>query len=221
MIVEQYIHMLIARDDNFVPRPAQVSAFVAAMVQLQVIPELEKMYVRTPSTKVRTGTNPFTGETVSFPMRDFTYLKDPAEITSAVNGKNDYDAAIEGIGRPTLPPINITLTDPYAIAISCRVTSEPRSTSGVYSEETTAQHPVPFNKPCPELAPYGYFTDPTTSEIIKVADAGRAQFWIEFELGKWLFPTLENGNLEIINPMILACAAKEFGISFAQGCHYY
>jgi hypothetical protein len=54
MVMEQYIRMLIARDDYFVPRPAQVSAFLTAMVQLQVIPKVEKICVSTPSIRVRT-----------------------------------------------------------------------------------------------------------------------------------------------------------------------
>lgn len=210
--------MLIARPDNFVPKPEQISAFLAAMIQLRVVPEVEKICLSTPSSKVRTGTNPFTGETVSFPMNDFKYLQGVSEIPSAAKGISDYSVAVEGTGRPAVPPIPIDFADRYAIAIACRVSSVPRSTSDIYDD---TQNQAQFNKPCLEPMPYGHFTDPNTHEILKVGDAGRAQFWVEFELGKWLFPSVENGNLEILHPTILERAESEFGIQFAQGCHYY
>src|SRR5207248_2664561 len=100
-MMEQYIHMLIARPDSFVPKPEQISEFLAAMVQLRVVPDVEKICLSTPSKKVRTGTNPFTGETVSFPMDDFKYSQNVSEISSAAKAVTDYSVTVEGTGRPT------------------------------------------------------------------------------------------------------------------------
>jgi hypothetical protein len=57
-------------------------------------------------------------------------------------------------------------------------------------------------------------------EVIEVAGAGCARFWVEFELGKSLFPPFDRGDLEFLDPGIVAGAERLFGVGFAQGCHW-
>ena len=57
-------------------------------------------------------------------------------------------------------------------------------------------------------------------EVIKVPGAGCARFWIEFALGKFLFPEIQGDNLELLNPAIAGEAEQIFGAEFVQGCHW-
>jgi hypothetical protein len=65
----------------------------------------------------------------------------------------------------------------------------------------------------------GYFHNPHTMEIIKVPQAGCSRFWIQFELGKFLCPAVNN-SLELLNPAIVKEAKNVFGIEFVQGCYW-
>jgi hypothetical protein len=77
-----------------------------------------------------------------------------------------------------------------------------------------------YNTPCLEPPNVGYFTDIHTFKPIEVPEGGYARFWIQFELGKFLFPEIRNGNLDLLNPLVVAEAEKVFGIEFVQGCHW-
>ncbi len=220
--MEQYIHLLIARPDSFAPTSAQIKSFSESMLAFRIVTQLETVSLRTPSDKVRTGTNPFTGKTVSIPISNHLHLENLGDFEAAAKGLIDYCLDIEGSGFPETAPVPISFKDAYTIAIRCNACSVPRSTSDICDDEQSSSlQLVAYNKPCPEPTAFGYFTDPTTRKTIKVADAGRARFWIEFELGKWLIPIIKNGNLEILNPEIVACAESDFDVTFAQGCTYF
>jgi hypothetical protein len=218
--MEQYLHLLIARPDDFVPEPHQIKAFFEKLFEHQVVPNVESISVSTQSDKIRTGKNPVTGETVYFPILNVKKLKDISELDYSTTGLSDLSFVVSGQGRPSMPPIAIDFAEPYSLTASCNVKSVPHSTSGAYNENGLIS-PFQFNKPCPDPTPMGYFTDPTTNATVEVSDAGRARFWVEFELGKWLFPTVHNGDLEILNPTIVVWAERDFGIKFAQGCRYF
>lgn len=218
--MEQYIHLLIARPDDFVPLRSSITSLCQKLLEKCVVPNFNRLYVGAPSGKVRTVKNPFTGEMVSFPMYAHQRLNDLAKFETACHGLDNYCLHLEGEGRPETPPVPIAFADPYSVVVRCHVTAVPHSTSAPADDELSQQL-VQYDQPCDEPAPLGYFTDPTSKETIEVPGAGRAQFWIEFELGKWLFPEAIDGNLELLNPAIVRWAESEFGVPFAQGCHYF
>jgi hypothetical protein len=218
--MEQYIHLLIARPDDFVPSRPSITSFCQTLVEKCVVPNVNRLSVSTPSGKVRTVNNPFTGEMVSFPMYAHQRLEDLAKFEAASHGLANYCLHLEGEGRPEIPPVPISFEDPYSVVVRCHVTAVPHSTSAPVDDELSQQL-VQYDQPCDESTPFGYFTDPTSNKTIEVADAGRAQFWMEFELGKSLFPETVDGNLELLNPAIVRWAESEFGVPFAQGCHYF
>lgn len=218
--MEQYIHLLIARPDEFVPTRPSIAAFCETLVKKGVVPSVNRLSVSAPTNKVKTVKNPFTGEMVSFPMYAHQRLDDLAQLEAASHGLANYCLHVEGEGRPDTPPVPISTQEPYSVVVRCHVTAVPHSTSAP-SDDELSQQLVQYDQPCSEPAPLGYFTDPTSSKTIEVPDGGRAQFWIEFELGKWLFPETVDGNLELLNPAIVRWAETEFGVPFAQGCHYF
>jgi hypothetical protein len=219
--MEQYIHLLIARPDDFAPLRQQIAAFCQSLIDHRVLPNVDRLSVSTPSGQVRTVTNPFTGEPYSFPTYAHQRLQKLDEFEAAANGLANYCLHLEGDGTPDIPPVPIDSPDPYSIAVRCHVTAVPYSTSSIYDNDNYTAQYVQFNRPCEDSVPFGYFTAPTSHETVEVADAGRARFWIEFELGKWLFPSVKRNNLSILNPTILKWAERDFGIQFAQGCHYF
>jgi hypothetical protein len=216
--VEQYIHLLIARSDDFVPERSKLIEFCQRLIDNEVVPNAKGFSVSTPADQVRTMTNPFTGETVTFPTYAHQRLKSLSEFEAASAALANYCLHFEGMCRPELPPIPITTDDPYAVTIRCHVTAVPHSTSSIYDDYDSISR---YDRPCPEAVSHGHFTDATTGETVEVPDGGRARFWIEFELGKWLFPSVKNGNLEVLHPRIIEWAQTSFGVPFAQGCHYF
>ncbi len=68
-----------------------------------------------------------------------------------------------------------------------------------------------FGRPCSPNDRLGVFTNPSTSEVIEVPNAGCVRFWIEFEYGKSLFPRTKD-RLDVIEPAIAQGAEEEFGI---------
>jgi len=219
--MEQYIHLLIARPDDFVPTRSMIATFCQSLIDHRVVPTVEILSVSTPSGKVRTLTNPFNGEAVSIPQYAHQRLKELSELEAASDRLNNFCLHLEGSGTPAVHPIPIDVEIPYSVAVRCHVTAEPHSTSSLYDDEETAARLIQYDRPCADAIPCGYFTAPTSNETVEVADAGRARFWVEFELGKWLFPSVKENNLSILNPTILKWAERDFGIEFAQGCHYF
>jgi hypothetical protein len=224
--MEQYIHLLIARDDDYVPTSKQVADYLAAMIEVRLVPRVESIKVTTPSDKVRTGVNPFTGETVTLPTWNVQRLKNASEIAFAAEEWSEYGTYVSGNGRPSIPPFSVAFgkpykDEPYAISVACQICAQPRSTSSVYDDDETSGRLTQFRAPSPKPAPCGYFTDPTSGATVEVTNAGRARFWIEIELGKWLFPVTKDNNLEILNPTLLDTTNSIFGTSFVQGCTYY
>lgn len=218
--MEQYIHLLIARPDDFTPDRASLAAFGRSLLQHCVVPAADRIAVSAPTGKSRSLTNPLTGQEVILPSYAHQSLTELDQFVAATEGLANYCLHLEGIGRPALPPIPIDFADPYSIAVRCHVTAVPHSTSSPYDDEISQQL-IQYDRPCPDPVDCGYFTDPTTNETVEVVDAGRARFWIEFELGKWLFPSVKRNNLSILNSEIVALADRQFGITFAQGCHYF
>jgi hypothetical protein len=210
----RYAHTLIPTSASAVPTPAQVQSFLSNMIARGAIPGEVSLTLRTPSTRTRQGINPFTRQLETWPMKDHTHLQSATQAASAIAKHKDYEIVASGFGRPKHPPIPLNFTDPYHLGITCIISSTLRTTSDHH-------HRVPhYGDPCTTPTQTGYFTNPHTTERIEVPNAGCAQFWIEFELGKSLFPPLPNQILDILNPDIIQEAQNTFALHFVQGCHW-
>jgi hypothetical protein len=216
----QYCHTLIPISKEFKPSPAQVQDFLAAMVSLCAIGGESAVVMRTPSSRTRVGMNPFTRQMVSFPMKDRAELPNASAISEAIAGKEAFEIEVSGSGRPKNPPIPIEFDGPYYLAIKCRVSSELCCTSN-QQEQLEDEPELPFyGRPCSGVPKLGLFVNPHTRDRITVPDAGCANFWIEFELGKFLFPSFEQHDLQFLNPLIIDEAVDVFGVRFVQGCNW-
>ncbi len=89
--------------------------------------------------------------------------------------------------------------------------------SDLHEEAESSRKPIPFGDECDESDSLGVFTHPHTLEVIEVPGAGCARFWIEFELGKFLFPELADGDTAILHPAVVGLASENFGVEFIQG----
>jgi len=219
--MEQYIHLLIASKTDFCPSPEAVMKFLRGVVDFGVVGDAPAIHFRTLKRvppQVRTGRNPLTGEPIEIRMptrvadRQRT-LASLAELPSAVGAANEYDVNVSGQALPKVAPLPIDFDQPYHLRIGCRVRAHAVSLSGV--DRPSA--PRPFED-CAETETMGFFTDPHTGKEIQAPGGGCARFWIEFELGKWLFPKIENGDLRVLNPRLEKLAVKCFRTNFVQGC---
>ena len=214
----QYQHTLISLDKANVPSPAEVRAFLADMTERGVVPDRAEVLLRTRTGKMREYPNPFTGGTVAIETKDRKPLPDLDAFERAAGKLSDYEIAIFGEGRPRLPPLPVEADGGYFVAVTCYVSSVLRSTSDSHEEAMTDRRAVGYGELFMSGDMSGIFCDPRSGEPIEVSEAGAARFWIEFELGKFLFPDIENGKLELLNPEIVEAAKMHFGVGFVQGC---
>lgn len=210
-MAEQYVHTLIAEPNNFVPTAAQVQEFLSALVDRNVIPGSLCITLRTPTGETRTVVNPFTQGTLELQIKNHDKLGGIDEIEAALSPLADYEIEVNGHGRPKTPPLPISFDEPFHVAVTVRVSSVLRSTSE--SDETG----VGYGEPCSTPQPSGFFTNPHSSKLIEVRGAGCARFWVEVQLGKFLFPEIPHDNLDILNPTVISAATKAFGVPFVQG----
>ena len=202
------MHTLIPAESGFAPAAEQVVGFLGGLSVIGASPRDSRLIVMKPSGRVRSFTDPLTGEKKTFPARDRIPLENYAAIPSAIEGLHEYSVAVDGHGPPPIPPfqlyVNGTLfNENYALVVRCCLRPEAVSMCDPYR------------------APYeadGVFRHPVSGNVIKGASAGYARLWVEFEFGKWLLPNTEQ-SLEILEPRILSIAMKSFGLAFTQGFH--
>ena len=219
---EQYLHTLIPGDTRFVPAPGQAVQFLDGLFALRAAPLNWKLILMKPSGRMRQFTNPLTGEVKSVPANDRLTFEKAADLNSAIESLERYSVALDGEGPPTVPAFalyfkNAPFVETYGYAIRCCLKDEPVSMSCLGYEQTENELSS-FGKPYVEQD--ALFRLPDTGELIKVAGAGCARFWIEFEFGKWLLPKFDH-SLELMNPSILALATQSFSLTFKQGFHLY
>ena len=212
---EQYVHLLIPNRMNFVPRPSQVTAFIACLIEVGSAPLNPTFRIGKLSGKLRFGTDSVTGQRISIPRRDFTQFQSASELTKHLSGLEDYDLVISGQGPASIPPFAVftiaggrqtEYIGTYAYDVHCHARKEPVS---------MCDDP-PFGSPF-SFEGEGVFCHPTSEATIRIPNAACARFWVEFEFGKWLFPMVGT-SLAVIRPSILDHAVGCFGVRFAQGC---
>jgi hypothetical protein len=217
-MAEQYAHTLIAVPDDFAPIGAQVGAFMAAMLARRVVPGTPSLVLRRPSARTREVLNPITRQVQTVRTMDRRDLTDASEVGDAVGSLGDYEVEASGLGRPRTPPVPLDFRKAYNVAVTCRVSSVLRSTSDAHDDGST----VRYGEPCPDGPTDGLFSDPRTGAVRRVPGAGCARFWVQFELGKFLFPQFGEGDggMDVLHPTIVEEAGRAFGVPFVQGCYW-
>jgi len=225
--MEQYAHLLISADPDFVPDPAQVTAFFNLMVnsfgfRLVVEPPFEPgIIVLRPSDRVRKGTDPMTGEVITIPMRDRLVLGDSAEIVRSIDGLGEWTVGFSGKWMLGKTPIDLKVSDemPFESECSCFVSCNQRPktvcTGDWWGESHGGMPEFAFGDPKSPIQSTGVFTQPWTGERVEVAEAGSARFWIEFEFGKWLLPKM-NDSFDVLRPELMTAIQSCFGTRFVQ-----
>jgi len=231
--MEQYIHTLISTDSEFVPEPAQVASFLAQLVsQFRFSPIsgqrfLPGLVFAKPSGRLRWGANPMTGEKISIPEWDGANLEKFEDIPALIDGCEHYTVAQSGEWVWKDRPMDLLKTDrvpyegSYICTVRCELRPETVFTSAWDVEAGPNTQNVPtFGSVCTDTNRNGIFPNPWTGDIIEVADAGCARFWIEFEFGKFIYPKVTE-NLEVMSPAIVVGTEQCFGTKFAQGCRFW
>lgn len=231
--MEQYIHTLISVDSEFVPDPSQVADFLVELVsQLKFTPIsgqrfLPGLVVAMPSGRLRWGTNTLTGEKVSTPEWDRLNPERFEDIPVLIEDSEHYTVMQSGqwVGKDR--PLVLLKTDGlpfeenYICTVRCELRPEVVSTSAWDVEAGPNTRNVPtFGLACKNVAWNGIFPNPWTRDVIEVANAGCARFWIEFEFGKFIYPKITD-NLEVMSPAVVLGAEKCFQTKFAQGCRFW
>ncbi len=219
-MAEQYAHLLIPRVAAFVPSPEQVQTFVASMVDRGILPAEATIALRKPSGKFREGRNPITGERIVWESKTRRVLDGPGQVAAAIAGLADYEVEVAGTGSPGSPPLLIDFDRPYHLGMVCRSSSKLRYTSDPDHSFGTQPGGPSFGDLCDEVAESGVFQNPHDGAVIRVPGIGSAHFWLEFELGKFLFPRIAGGDLDILAPAVVSDAESIFGVSFGQGCRW-
>lgn len=215
--MEQYIHLLIARESEFVAPPRQVAEFAERIVQspgfqlLSGSPWQPGLLVLKPTGRTRVMRDPRTGEAIAtnIPVLDRALLQQPGEIAAAIDQLAHYDLLVSGqwdaAHRPIalFSPDGVSFEDSYSCTVSCHQRAEPVSMSDVADEPSREAQQIPnFGQSCSAPLAAGYFTNPWTEAVIEVPNAGCARFWIEFEFGKFIFPKMTSGVDSIASPLL-------------------
>src|SRR5262245_4086162 len=222
-----YTHTLIPNEADYVPRPTEVAAFFLVMVELGAAPSHASFGLTTVSERTGytqksarlIGRHAVTGEAIHLPPRYGCSIDDVSTIAPELDGLDEYDLKMSGLGPPTLPLFPLIevgshgpLDRPYQFTVGSCLRPQVVSMSDFT--------PVPHRQPGNPADRVGIFENYKTGEMIRVPDAGYARFWIEFAFGKWLFPQMRDNSLDLLPASVVDAAQRTFAIRFAQGCHW-
>jgi hypothetical protein len=231
--MEQYIHTLIPVDSEFVPESAQVASFFGKLGSqfnfspISGQPFLPGLVVAKPSGRLRWATNSMTGEKIAVPALDRLNLERFEDIPASIEGFGHYTVTQSGQWVGKNRPLVLLKTDGvpyeehYICTVRCELRPEAVSTSAWDVEAGPNKRDVPaFGSACTNGVRNGIFPNPWTGDVIEVADAGCARFWIELEFGKFIYPQVTD-SLDLISPAILLGVEQCFRTKFAQGCRFW
>lgn len=229
--MEQYVHTLIAADSGFVPKPSQVEKFFELLTtnyHFRIISDgrfQPGLRLMKPSGESRSVTNPMTRESLSMPIFDRIKIENLSDLSRAAEGLESYSVLASGEWALEKPFILLTteeipFTGSYLCEASCHIQPEPVSTSCWDEEAGPNDLKVPyFGDPCEMKNSNGTFSHPLTGKPIRVADAGCARFWIEFEFGKFLLPKMDD-SLNILSPTMVTKIEDCFGTRLVQAWRF-
>jgi len=231
--MEQYIHILIAINPEYVPNPSQIAEFFDALVgpfSFRIIRDgrwQPGLRIMKPGGRTRTGRNGFTGETFTIPVPDQVMIESTNEISKLIDGLEEYRVAASGEWSLETAPLVLLNTDKTPFKenpicdVSCNIRPAPVSTSAWDEEAGPNVRSVPeFGTPWNGEGTIGVFPNPWTGEVIEVPNAACARFWIEFEFGKFIYPKIEK-SLEVFSPTLVRMAEECFQANLVQGCRFW
>lgn len=209
--MEQYVHLLIPKQPEFVPSAERVGDFVSALAEMGAAPQQCRLALSWPSGRKRTFVDPVKGVARTFPILDVVPVA-WEEVAEEIQGLEQYTVSLIGSGPARLEWFELygeagsRWKESYAAQVRVQMRPEPVSMSKWESAWPFGGEPGPGRT--------GVFANPWTGEDVEVADAASAQFWVEFEVGKGLAPR----SVGDLNPAIVDAARRVFGVEFGQGC---
>jgi hypothetical protein len=172
--------------------------------------------------------NPMTGEKSMRPDPDRTRIDASDEIPALIEDSAHFTVWAPGEWSSDDLPIAVftpdgkPFTKNYRCQVGCELRPSPVSTSAWDLEAGPNIRNVPLfgRSPCGSEDDTGIFPNSWTGEVIEVPHAGCARFWIEFEIGKFIYPKVGR-NLDVLNPSIVEQAEQCFHTKFVQGCRFW
>jgi hypothetical protein len=239
---EYYTHLLVPLSPEYRPEPDAVAVFGQGIINNGNIASpftISFSRVTKGEPRVRKMRNARTGETINIrgPSRRIDppqTLLNPSQIIEHAAAQREYDIGISGEGVPSNLPFAVgyvedetwkPMVDAYNLEIRCRVRDNIVRLYLLESEDDLHQPPdftkigPRFDEDCSVDEREGIFVHPE-SGAIRIPNAGCATFWIEFKLGKFIFPRLRNGGVNVLDESIVTLARKAFNCDFVQACDW-
>jgi hypothetical protein len=239
---ENYTHLLVPLLPEFRPEPDAVSAFGQGIIDNGNVASpfvISFSPVTKGGPRERIMRNPMTGETINIRMpsrkseRPQT-LSSPSEIVELAASQQEYDVSVSGEGIPRTPPFAVgyvendtwmPMIEAYHLEIRCRIRSNIVRLFSLESEDDLHKPPdfttfrPRFGEDCSVDEREGIFVHPE-SGAIRILNAGCGTFWIEFKLGKFIFPRLKDNGVNVLDDSVITLARKTFNCDFVQACDW-
>ena len=226
--MEQYSHLLIAADSEFVANTSQIVRFFDLLItdfQFQFVKSKEDwmpgLIVTNSAEEIRISRNSYTGEEVPFKIPKRFELEHMDEIGPLIDGESRYDVKISGKWPTSDAPIKLLLDDKEPFEgdpicfVSCSGRARPVCTGDWWGKRHLEECEFGFDDPASPVQSLGVFTHPWTGERVEVAEAGNSRFWVEFEFGKSLLPAMD-GSFDVLKPRLVEVAEQCFGTKLIQ-----
>jgi hypothetical protein len=238
-----YTHMLIPTLPHFRPGVDDVVQFLNRMIgngHVADNPTIEVAPVSKVKPVTRQMRNPFTGESIdirspSWKTERRIQLSETSQIAGECVNQPEFDVSIGGMGMPLAPPLAVGLsTGPhtwnamdsrYHLEVRCRVRANIVRLSAIQSEEDLhklrrVDLSLPrFGEDCSADERDGLFVHPECGAI-RIPNAGCGMFWIEFNYGKFIFPRVKDGGIDVLAGPVLNLARTTFDCEFIQACSW-
>jgi hypothetical protein len=236
-----YTHLLIPSSPEFRPDADSVARFVRGLIENGNVAYCAKVafaQVTKGQPRVRRMRNPITGETIDLrgPSRTLERpktLADPSQITKHAANEQEYDVLLTGEGVPSVPPLIVghledddwtEMDGAYHLEVRCRVRANVVRLYMLDSEDDLHRPPdfANYRPKCDEdcsLADHadGLYVHPEIGAF-RVPNAGCGMFWIEFNYGKFVFPRLKEGTVEVLADSVIDLARVVFDCNLVQAC---
>ncbi|HEV2455456.1 MAG TPA: hypothetical protein VGY98_14425 [Verrucomicrobiae bacterium] len=237
-----YTHLLIPLSPEYRPEPDSVAAFGQGIIKNGNVASpftISFAPVKKAGPSARKARNVVTGETISIPLpsrrtEKSQTLASPSQIIEHGAGRQEYDVAISAEGVPAAPPFPVGLVEDgkwapmvggYFLEIRCRIRNNIVRLYSLDNEDDLQRPPdfakfePRFDEDCSLEEREGIFVHPE-SGAVRIQNAGCGTFWIEFRLGKLIFPRLNSGGVNLLDDSVVCLAQRAFNCEFVQACDW-
>jgi hypothetical protein len=237
-----YSHRLVPNSPTHRPSPGDIAVFFRELIDNHNIAQPCQIGFSRVSRNQSAGRkirNMVTGEEIVIPtpsrkINRPEILSDAAQIIAKVPAQEEYDIAISAEGIALSPPCIVgyvendewkPISDPYYLEVRCCVRNNVvrlyllESEDDLNSPPDFASYRPRFGEDCSPNERRGLFVHPESGPTW-IENAGCGTFWIEFKYGKFIFPRLRNGTVNVLSDSIVELAQKSFGCEFVQACDW-